>query len=191
MKTVDVLRATLVLFSDPTNWATGQLRARKPDAELTDTGTDSFCFCALGGIIQSGGLFEEKYGTLRPKSDAEVDSCGGLVGVHVNGYIVHAKDFGALSQAVIKEYASRGAHILATAKAQAYLQAAVNKLAGRHVAIYQANDEHETVNGFGYNFIMRALKLAIRNAARRHINGDWSKTTKRQSRRASAIQAVA
>ncbi len=199
MKTVDVLLATIALFSDRSNWTSSSLNDRKSITTSdgkTEQLKDEFCFCALGGILWSGGVYQEGekfangYKCLTVKPSLEVDPCGGLSGLTVGDRFYHRDSLGLLPQAIIRTYAAMGAHVIATAKAQAYLQEAVNRLAGRRTNIYSANDGGADVNGVrvgGYDFIMMALNLAARNAKRRHIKGDRSKT----NRRSVTVRAVA
>lgn len=179
MRTVDILVATIALFSDKNNWTTGCLT----DTRIVDEETTDACFCALGGLAKSGGCLQESPRSTeknRQYSAPEGIVMGGDTGVSgvrigASTYVGVA-NFARLSRKEIARFASLGAHPVQVANAQRYLTEAIKSLLGYGRSIYAANDY------IGYDFIMKALRLAAKNAKRRHITGDRKK--------ASTVQAV-
>lgn len=188
MKTVEVLAATLALFSDKTNWVHGKLITnRVVGTDENDEPIVKPCFCAEGGIAMSGGMFEPdgRKGMLavKPKSCVLVSSTSGFYEASENGVTVSKYSLPRTPRAILKRLEDKGIHVVATIKARDYLQQAINDVvakkhpgAGKY-EIYVANDD------LGYEFIMEALQLAVKRAKRRHINGDRKKNT--------SVQAVA
>lgn len=173
MRTVDILSAAQSFLSDKSNWGTGSL------VEFNEE-TQKNCFCALGSVLKAGGFLTGRPHPYRigrlffsaPKG-VTVDSIhgiGGLVGE--TGEYVSPVAFGRLSKRFLTKLAEEhGLHAAQTKNAIRYLQEAVQKLTGGTQLIWKANDSR------GYDFIMKAFSLAIRNAKRRHITGDRKKAS--------------
>lgn len=164
MRTVDVLLAARDLFSNSSNWTSGQLVGINCD------GTP--CFCAIGGLMNAGGCYDKKLSRPQLKKDLSVSSTAGLIGVFT--YDGGFQPVEQVSRAVLAKFEAQGVHAAATKNAIKYLGAAVVKLSSnKDLSIVGANDS--AYDGYGYSFIMRALDLAITNAKRRHIKGDRQK----------------
>ena len=157
MRTVDALIAVRDLFiHDPQAWTQGVL------TEVSESGKE--CFCVLGGVSKVTGCLPKRhswnYGvgvspTSGPYSATEGGSDGKLVPID------------QLSQRVVKEFAAQGIHLKAAVNAVRYLTAAASKL--HNTCALVVNDRH------GFDAVLRVLDLAVRNAKRRHINGDRKK----------------
>lgn len=162
MRTVDVLTAAQNLFSNKANWTSGALAGINDDGEP--------CFCALGGVMNAGGCYDWNGSRAVLKRDLAVSSVAGLVGLWTRtGF----RQVDYASRADLARFQARGIHAAATRNAIRYLGASVRRLSGNdNVSIVVANDS----SGFGYDFIMRAFDLAIKNAKRRHITGDRCKS---------------
>jgi hypothetical protein len=176
MRTVDILLAVHALFSDKTNWTMGSLI----DATDADPSGTKSCFCALGGILKEGGVlvpssYNPKLFTRRPGFYTE--STTGLAGFTdpSDGHFVSVNELPKLSKSVIIRLEKNGAHVQQTVNAIRYLQEAMFALANKRNLqarpIWKANDN------YGYEFVMDALALAIKNAKRRHVTGDRKKAS--------------
>ncbi len=158
MKAVDVLIDARDLLSDQNNWGTTRLCS---DGK----------FCANGAIdLTSGCLKLDGSRTGATVDGLYLEACGG-VALWTSNPDNHIVPIGTLSHQERVEYASVGAFPMALEKAYSYLTAASRKLYGK--AVYQVNDR--PLEGFGYPAIMKVFDLAIKNAKRRHINGDRQK----------------
>jgi hypothetical protein len=184
MRTVDILIAVHALFSDKTNWTSGSLI----DTYEGEGDNRKSCFCALGGILKEGGILVPTHynpSQFTRRAGFYTESTVGLAGFTSpdDGHFVSAHELPKLSKSLILKLEKSGAHVTQTVNAARYLQEAMNTLAAKRGlqqrAIWKANDN------FGYEFVMDALVLAIRNAKRRHVTGDRKKTV------AVANQAVA
>lgn len=173
MRTVDVLVATKKFFSEnPDQWTTGNLHAVRNAKN---------CFCALGGIALQSGCMSELGMQAR---NVFVSCTSGPVTADPNGPEAYNPVFSkieSLSKKAIKSYESKGIHLVAGAKATAYLARAVKDLFGETKLIVGINDNHN----LGLPAIMKALDLAIARAKRRHIKGDKGRV---RAKRAVAVE---
>lgn len=165
MRTVDVLIAARDLLSKKENWMTGSLG-------YTD-GDGKSCFCALGATLKSGGCIVPPKSNGRRHGEWEAAAptfeVSGTRGISGGTEVVERSPL-----RVLQFFESQGIYLRSTAKAINYLTAAVAAESNGAVnEVFYANDHKK----FGYDFIMRAFDRAIRNAKRRHINGDRSKAT--------------
>lgn len=153
MRTVDALTAARDFFRyNPGAWTRAALARPKGDTT---------CFCALGGISLVTGCMTAG-GYRQPK--IAVSCVSGPWGA--NG-----KPLADLSHQVIQQLRENGIELAAAVGAVKYLTAACEKLFQN--SIVEVNDSAY----LGYDSIMRAFELAIKNAKRRHINGDRQKTS--------------
>lgn len=180
MRTVDALiHARDMFLSDPKSWTRGALHAKK-------AGKD--CYCALGGISLVTGCIAPD-GTRAPGVAVSCTSGPHAADVRPENTGYGDSDFYGINQLPAKTlltYQRRGVHLKAALGAVRYLTAAVRKLYGEDVSIVVVNDHGGTYRparadadgsqeAYNYGLIIRAFNLAIRNAKRRHINGDRKK----------------
>lgn len=169
MKTVDVLIAARNFFiNDPSRWTAGALH------KLVD-GKD--CFCAIGAMSLVSGCISES----GLRAQRVVVSCTlGPTGF-INADYSRTTPIAALSAKLLSDLEKDGIHLKAGAGAAKYLEAACRKLFGH--SVITVNDgctvsAHPRERTLGYQGIMKAFDLAIKNAKRRHITGDRKKSVK-------------
>ncbi len=162
MKTVDVLVAAKALIATEALYNNGYKTVGRIIGSIyqdrfgfdTLLRSQAACFCSLGAINAAVG------------SDAESITCG----IYRDG------------PPSTNEWANRCGAQPATAsqrasfwKARLYLESAIHKLYG-HACVVSLND-----NKGSHDKVMAAFDLAIKNAKRRHVNGDRQKTVSRNA----------
>ncbi len=157
MRTVDALTAARDFFLyDPSNWTKASLALIKNNGKA--------CFCALGGISLVTGCMTEG-GARHPR--VAVSSVSGPWGAETSEYTGFRTEFAQLPKHIINLLRDDGVELAAAVGAVKYLRAACEQLF-REASIVTINDDAN----YGYADIMKAFDLAIKNAKRRHINGD-------------------
>ena len=171
MRTVDILAAATALLADKTNWGTGNL------VDFNRM-TNKSCFCAMGAILKEGGVLQPTNlacgKRFAPADECWVGNITGLAAVKVDGFYTYALNIHSLGRSVLSQFEGRGVYLTQTMNAMRYLREAVNQMLARNNSgprdIWSVNDGAD-----GYNIIMEALRIATRNAKRRHITGDRKK----------------
>lgn len=173
MKTVDALIAASDFFvANPGRWTRASLASHHNNRGDT-------CFCALGGISLVTGCLTPD-GARANKVGVGVTSGPVSANVGRGIYTNEYTPIEELSKRELAAFQAAGVHLLAARGAVKYANAA-SKVVFGEPSIMEANDD--TLRGGGYNTVIKILNLAIKNAKRRHINGDRKK--------ASTVQAVA
>ena len=112
------------------------------------------CFCAAGAVCHEAGVLEGEKTYTNFTGNVFMNVMCGIVPVT------------AASNSAIREAEALGEHARAAHTALKYLRAASG-----HDSFIYVNDVK------GYDAVMKMFDVAIRNAKRRHINGDRKKPT--------------
>lgn len=172
MKAVDILVSARDRFlANRQNWTVGRLARKRTSAD------DGKCFCSIGGVLNAGGGFtaEMKLVTdiiaedFRAKNHQVANKLNGVLFL-INGKKDHDAAFGFISL-INEQLTERGFAARSTITALSYLQGAAKAIGGEGSCIVGINDGTPDCSNFGFNRVIAMFNLAIKNARRRHVNG--------------------